>query len=58
MSKILQALEELRKVMQATPYRDRIDDEMLKWFLLDRKMDWEEAQEKLIAMLKWRERIG
>ena len=54
----VQALGKLKEAVNQTDYKDRVDEEQLRWFLLDRKLDWMEAQSKLISMLKWRERIG
>jgi hypothetical protein len=54
----LQALEELKRRMSASPYADEVKESELRWFLLDRKLDVAEAVEKLITMLRWRREFG
>jgi hypothetical protein len=54
----LQALSELQQRMAATPYAGAADDETLRWFLLDRKLDVAGAEEKLVQMLRWRVEFG
>jgi hypothetical protein len=45
--------------MAASLYPDAASDEgTLRWFLQDRKMDVEEAEEKLLKMLRWRREFG
>lgn len=56
--KQLKALEQLRQSMSTVPIASRLDEDTLKWFLLDRKLDPIEAQEKLIKMLTWRKSIN
>lgn len=53
------ALQELQYRMAASPYPDVAADEgTLRWFLQDRKLDVDEAEEKLIKMLRWRREFG
>lgn len=53
------ALEALRERIAASPYPEAAnDDKTLRWFLQDRKLDVEEAEEKLIKMLRWRREFG
>ncbi|KAI3432274.1 hypothetical protein D9Q98_003834 [Chlorella vulgaris] len=53
------ALEALKQRMAASLYPDAASDEgTLRWFLQDRKMDVEEAEEKLLKMLRWRREFG
>ncbi|KAI7841007.1 hypothetical protein COHA_005235 [Chlorella ohadii] len=55
----LEALEVLRQRLAASPYPEAAEDEAtLRWFLQDRKLDVEEAEEKLIKMLRWRREFG
>ena len=53
-----QALDSLRAAMAATPYGGRVDEDTLRWFLLDRKLDVEDAVGKLSKMMRWREEFG
>jgi hypothetical protein len=55
---IVQALEELRRLMKKSPYADQVTDNDLRWFLLDRKLDVTEAADKLTKMLRWRREFG
>ena len=50
----LQALRQLQDKMASCTY-GHPDDRTLKWFLRDRKLDAEEAAQKLTNMLKWRQ---
>lgn len=50
----LQALEQLKEKMTACSY-GQPDEETQKWFLRDRKLDVNEAAQKLTDMLKWRQ---
>lgn len=43
--------------MAAAPY-ELPDEGTLRWFLLDRKLDVAEAEEKLLSMLRWRREFG
>lgn len=43
--------------MNNTPYAGMTDEEILKWYLLDRKLDVEESVEKLVKMHAWRQAI-
>jgi hypothetical protein len=43
--------------MAATPYAGKTEEDVLKWFLLDRKLDVEETVEKLTKMHTWRQDI-
>lgn len=53
------ALEALRARMAASPYPEAAeDDATLRWFLQDRKLDVDEAEEKLLKMLRWRREFG
>lgn len=56
----VQALDQLRAAMATTPYAEVSAgaDSTLRWFLLDRKLDVEEAQDKLVRMLRWRREFG
>ena len=49
----LQALEQLKEKMTTCSY-GQPDEETQKWFLRDRKLDVNEAAQKLTDMLKWR----
>jgi hypothetical protein len=53
----MQALEALRRRLAAVPY-DMPDEAMLRWYLLDRSMDVDEAHDKLLATLRWRREFG
>ncbi len=53
----MQALEALQQRMASAPY-DMPDEAMLRWYLLDRKLDVEEAHAKLVATLRWRREFG
>jgi len=57
-ARLLQALEQLRQRMAATPYADDVTEEQMRWFLMDRKLDPEQAEEKLVKMLRWRREFG
>lgn len=48
-----QALEQLKEKMTTCSY-GQPDEETQKWFLRDRKLDVDEAAQKLTDMLKWR----
>lgn len=52
-SRILQALKQLKDKMTTCSY-GQPDEETQKWFLRDRKLDVDEAAQKLTDMLKWR----
>ena len=54
----LQALERLRTQMAASPYADQVTEEQMRWFLMDRKLNIQEAEDKLIKMLRWRREFG
>lgn len=47
----------MQQRMAAEPY-ELPDERTLRWFLLDRKLDVDEAQQKLVAMLRWRREFG
>lgn len=49
----LQALEQLKEKMTSCSY-GQPDEDIQKWFLRDRKLDVNEAAQKLTDMLKWR----
>lgn len=49
----LQALGQLKEKMTTCSY-GQPDEETQKWFLRDRKLDVNEAAQKLTDMLKWR----
>jgi hypothetical protein len=55
---ILQALDQVREKMAASPYSEQITEEQMRWFLLDRKFDVEATVDKLIKMLRWRREFG
>jgi hypothetical protein len=46
--------------MATTPYAEVSAgaDSTLRWFLMDRKLDVAEAQDKLVRMLRWRREFG
>lgn len=50
----VKALEQLKERMTACSY-GQPDEETQKWFLRDRKLDVNEAAQKLTDMLKWRQ---
>ena len=54
------ALDDLRARLQSqTPFKTAAqDDELLKWYLRDRKFDVDAAEKKLITMLQWRQDFG
>ncbi|KAK9815632.1 hypothetical protein WJX72_007170 [[Myrmecia] bisecta] len=52
-SEQVKALEELQQRMESCPY-GTADAETQQWFLRDRKLDVDEAAQKLSDMLKWR----
>jgi hypothetical protein len=52
-----QALRQLKEAMKATPYAQRVEEDQLRWFLLDRKLDATEACEKLVRMMQWRDQL-
>jgi hypothetical protein len=53
------ALQKLQQRMAAGPFPAAAQDEAtLRWFLQDRKMDVEGAEEKLLTMLRWRTEFG
>ena len=51
---LLQALQQLQDKMNACSY-GKPDEDTLKWFLRDRKLDVDETVDKLTNMLKWRQ---
>ena len=44
--------------MAVSPYSEQVTDEMMRWFLLDRKLDVDATVDKLIKMLRWRREFG
>lgn len=44
--------------MAASPYAQKVDEEIMRWFLLDRKLDVDATVDKLIKMLRWRREFG
>ena len=53
------ALHELQRRMAASAFPACAQDEQtLRWFLQDRKLDVPEAEEKLLKMLRWRREFG
>lgn len=50
----VQALKQLQDKMSHCAY-GQSDEETQKWFLRDRKLEVEEAAQKLTNMLKWRQ---
>jgi len=53
-----QALEKLREHMASTPYANEVTEDQMRWFLMDRKLDVQEAEDKLVKMLRWRREFG
>lgn len=51
-------MEDLRQRMAASPYAEQVEEDQMRWFLLDRKLDVEEAEQKLTRMLRWRREFG
>ena len=53
------ALAELRRRIAAGEFAAAAsDDATLRWFLLDRRLDVDAAEHKLLRMLQWRQQIG
>lgn len=52
------ALEQLTARMDASPYAGAADEATLRWFLLDRRLDVDEAEGKVVEMLRWRREFG